>query len=161
MDELLFHPKLVHVPLGLAITVPVIAVGVLIAWWRGWLGTRAWWIVVMLQLMLVAGALVAANSGERDEELVERIVAERFIEAHEELAETFVIGSAVILVLALFGAALPNPRWRQSAAAAATIGMFVVAGLAVRTGSAGGDLVYRHGAGQVLAQGQQEVPVDD
>jgi hypothetical protein len=40
MDTLLFHPKLVHVPMALGVLTPLIAGGLLLAWWRP--GAAAW-----------------------------------------------------------------------------------------------------------------------
>lgn len=37
MDQRFFHPKIVHLPMALAVLIPLIAGGVAIAWWRGWL----------------------------------------------------------------------------------------------------------------------------
>jgi hypothetical protein len=51
----------------------------------------------------------------------------------------------------LVGLALSSRRTGPVAAAAATLGTLVVLGLGYRTGQAGGDLVYRHGAAQAFA----------
>ena len=36
MENLLFHPKVVHIPIALAGLMPLVAGGVLVAWWREW-----------------------------------------------------------------------------------------------------------------------------
>ena len=66
MDSLFFHPRLVHLPIALAVLVPVAAAVVLVPWWRGWLPARAWWLAVALQAALVAsggGQVDAARDG--------------------------------------------------------------------------------------------------
>lgn len=151
MDALFFHPKLVHVPMALGIMMPIIAGGLLLAWWRSWLPRRAWLIVIGFQVLLVGSGVLALRSGEAEEERVERVVAERFIEAHEEAAEAFVGVSAGVLALMLLAGALGSRGSGLPAAAVATLGTLVVLGLGYRTGQAGGDLVYRHGAAQVHA----------
>lgn len=149
MESFLFHPKLVHLPIALAVLMPLIAGGLLLAWWRKWLPARAWVIAVVLQAVLVASGVVALRSGQAEEERVERVVAERFIEEHEEAAEAFVWTSGGVLAVMLLGLALSSRRAGPMAATVATLGTLIVLGLGYRTGQAGGDLVYRHGAAQV------------
>jgi uncharacterized membrane protein len=149
MDSVLFHPKLVHLPIALAILMPWMAGGLLLAWWRQWLPARAWVIAVALQALLVGAGLLALQSGEAEEERVEPFVAEPFLEAHEEAAGAFVWASGGVLGVMLLGLGLASRRPAGLAAAtAATLGTLVVLGLGYRTGQAGGDLVYRHGAAQ-------------
>ena len=50
MDQLFFHPKVVHLPMALAVLMPLVTGGVLFAWWRGWFQRRVW-----------VGRLVAAS----------------------------------------------------------------------------------------------------
>ncbi len=148
MDALFFHPKLVHVPMALGVLMPLVAGGLLLAWWRNWLPGRAWFLAVGLQAILFGSGILALRSGEAEEDRVERVVAERFIEEHEEAAELFVWSSGGILVLMLLAGALGSRRSALPAAAVATVGTLVVLGLGYRTGQAGGSLVYEQGAGQ-------------
>jgi hypothetical protein len=102
----------------------------------------------LLQAALAGSGLVAMNTGETEEERVEEIVPERHIEAHEEAAETFVWASAIVLALMLLPLMLPEGRLRTAAAVGACLGTLLVFGLGVKTGEAGGRLVYEHGAAQ-------------
>ena len=151
MDQLLFHPKVVHLPIALAILMPLVTGGVALAWWRGWVDRRFWVLVLLLQAALAGSGLIAMNTGEAEEERVEEIVPERYIESHEEAAEAFVWASAIVLALMLLPLVLPQGPLRSAAAAAAVLGTLLVFGLGYRTGEAGGRLVYEHGAGQVYA----------
>lgn len=146
MDQLFFHPKVVHLPMALAVLMPLVSAGLLAAWWRGMLPRRAWMMAVALQLVLVGSSVVALRSGEGEEERVERVVAEHLIEAHEDAAEAFVWGAGAILVLQLVAAALRRDETARAAAAVATVGTLLVLLLGYRTGEAGGRLVYQHGA---------------
>ncbi|MCA9639846.1 MAG: hypothetical protein H6718_27305 [Polyangiaceae bacterium] len=146
MDSMLFHPKLVHLPIALAVLMPLVAGGLLIAWWRQWLPGRAWVIAVLLQLLLVGSGVLALQSGEADEERVERVVAETHISAHEHAAKRFVLASAGVLGLMLVGAALSRKRSGLGIAAASVAGTLGVLALGYQTGEAGGRLVYTHGA---------------
>lgn len=151
MDSVLFHPKLVHVPIALAVLMPLVAGGLLFAWWRNWLPSRSWVIAVALQAVLVGSGILALRTGEAEEDRVERVVAERFIEEHEEAAEAFVWASGGVLAVMLLGLALSSRRTGSVAATVATVGTLAVLGLGYRTGQAGGDLVYRQGAAQVYS----------
>lgn len=160
MDQFLFHPKVVHLPIALALLMPLLVGGVALAWWRGWLDRRAWVIVVLLQATLVGSGLVAMNTGEAEEERVEEVVAESHIESHEEAAEAFVWGSAAVLLVTLLPLVLSRGRMHTAAVIGACVGTLVVLGLGYRTGEAGGRLVYQYGAASayVGAAGASTLP---
>lgn len=151
MEQLLFHPKVVHLPIALGILMPLVAMGLLLAWWRGWLPPRAWAVAVLLQALLLGSGVVALRTGEAEEDTVERIVPESALETHEEAAEVFVWASGGVLVLMGLAGVLGTRRTGLPLAAAATVGTLVVLGLGYRTGDAGGALVYQHGAAQAYA----------
>src|SRR5215468_2197991 len=110
MDALLFHPKLVHVPMALSVLMPIIAGALLLAWWRNWLPRRGWFLAMGLQAILLGSGVLALRSGAAEEERVEGVVAERFIEEHEEAAAVFVWASAGVLALMLLAAMLGSRR---------------------------------------------------
>ena len=58
MDTFLFHPKLVHLPIALGVLMPLVAGGLLVAWWRKWLPGRAWVVAIALQAALLSRELV-------------------------------------------------------------------------------------------------------
>ena len=154
MDALFFHPKLVHVPMALALLMPLVAGGLVLAWWRNWLPGRAWAVAVGLQAILLGSGVLAMRSGEAEEDRVKAVVAERFIEQHEEAAEVFVWASGGVLAVMVLAAALAARRWGLPLAAAATLGTLAVLALGYRTGQAGGSLVYEHGAGRAYSGAQ-------
>lgn len=151
MSEIFFHPKVVHIPMALGVLMPLIAGGLLLAWWRQWLPARAWFLAVGLQAALVLSGFAAMRSGEHDEERVEKVVDERYIEEHEEAAEAFVWTGAGVFALMLAAAVFSERRAGLPLAAAAAVGTLGVFGLGYRTGQEGGALVYQHGAAQVYA----------
>ncbi|HSP76928.1 MAG TPA: DUF2231 domain-containing protein [Myxococcaceae bacterium] len=140
------HPAVVHLPLGLAFLLPVVALLLTFALWRGGWPRSVWAVLVVLQLMLVGGGVVALLSGEQEEERVERVVSESVIEQHEEQAEAFVWTAGGVLALAAGVLVMRREGLRRVLTVAVTAGTFVVAGLAVWTGHSGGELVYKHGA---------------
>ncbi|MDQ7008608.1 MAG: hypothetical protein Q9Q40_15410 [Acidobacteriota bacterium] len=146
MESLIFHPKVVHLPIALGVLMPLIAASLALAWWRSFLPKRAWLVAVALQTMLVLSGFVAMRTGEAEEGKVEPIVGESVLEAHEEAAEAFVWTSAAVLLLFVGAAILRREGASLALAVAATIGTLVVFGLGYRTGEAGGSLVYEHGA---------------
>ncbi|HKU39449.1 MAG TPA: hypothetical protein VJR89_14925 [Polyangiales bacterium] len=148
MNALLFHPKLIHLPVALGVLMPLIAGGLLLAWWRGWLPPRAWLMAVALQAILVGPGVVALQSGEAEEERIESFVAEHLIEEHEQRAQAFVGASAAVLVLMLAAAALGSRRPALPTAAAAVLCTLLVSGLDYWAGQTGASLVYQHGAAQ-------------
>ena len=152
METLFFHPKIVHVPMALGILMPLIAGGIAVAWWRKWLPPRAWILTIALQAVLVASGVAAMQSGEVDEDRVERVVPERFVEEHEEVAEVFVWASAACFALMLSALVTAGRAPGLPLAAAAAAGTLLVLGLGYRTGEAGGALVYEHGAAAAYTQ---------
>lgn len=141
------HPALVHLPLGLAAVLPIAALGLALALWKGWLPPRAWVGVVVLQAMLVAGGAMALRTGEADEDRVERTVGEAAIEAHEHAAQRFVLAGGVTLAVAAAGLVFARKPALQRTAWAATAALSLgVLGLGLDVGHKGGTLVYRDGA---------------
>jgi uncharacterized membrane protein len=148
MDQLFFHPKVVHLPIALAVLMPLIAGGVLFAWWRGWFRRRVWVVVLLLQAALVGSGAAAMNTGHREEERVEQAVATEHIEAHERAADSFVWASAAVLFLMAVPLALPEGRARQAVSVGAFLGTLAVFVLGYQVGEAGARLVYQYGAAQ-------------
>jgi uncharacterized membrane protein len=157
--QLPLHPQIVHLPIALAVLMPLVTLGLLVAWLRGALPRRTWWIAVAFQALLVGSGVMALRTGEADEERVEATVPEAAIEAHEEAAETFVVGAAAVLVIGLAGAAIRRDRTAQLLAATMTIGTLAVLALGYRTGEAGGRLVYEHGAAAAYAAPASGAPL--
>jgi uncharacterized membrane protein len=138
------HPLIVHFPIVLALLAPFTAGALFWVIRSGRAPVRAWAAVVALQVAVAGSAWVAVETGEHEEERVERVVAESAIEEHEESAERFLWIAALIVPLAAAGL-LSGPVGiaARGLATAATLG----AALAVAaTGHSGGELVYRHGA---------------
>lgn len=157
MGDMPLHPALVHLPLGLAFLMPLLALGLALAMHKGWLPPRAWIVAVALQAIVVGGAIAAVRTGEQEQERVEKVVAEATIEEHAERGEVFAWAAGVALVMSGVVVALRS-RAKVMAAFVVTGAMVVVAGLAVRVGHAGGQLVFVHGAGAAYATGNPTGP---
>ncbi len=138
------HPAVVHIPIALAVVLPVLIFLSIVLIRRGADVKVAWLPVAVLSFILFSGALLAQRTGESEEEAVEQIVPERYIENHEENAEVFTIVAGVLFVLSLGGLVLNKVgNSVRIATAVASLGLLA---LAFQTGHSGGELVYEHGA---------------
>ena len=149
MSGMPLHPLIVHFPIVLTFLLPI---SVLVALWtirKGTTPRRAWAVPVALAAALSFSAFIAVETGENEEDRVERVVAEPAMHGHEEAAERFLVLSGVLLLVAAAGFL---PRTLGQAArfvtAAGAIGL-VAAG--VQVGHSGGTLVYQHGAASAYA----------
>jgi len=159
--DLPLHPKLVHLPVALAVLLPLLSAVLWVAIVRSWLPLRAWWLGTAAQALLVVSGIVAMQSGEADEERVERVVSEAVIERHEEAAQTFVFASGAVLLLTVLPFVLRRrPRLAAHSIGGVALATLVVLGLGWRVGASGGELVYRHGAAAAFA-GSGAAPVGD
>jgi uncharacterized membrane protein len=153
------HPAVVHFPIALATLLPLFAALVLLAIRSGATPARSWAVIVLMQAILAGSAWLGHETGEEEEERVEKVVDEELIEEHEEAAEWVFYGSLAGLALAAGGLA-PG-----SAGGWLRVGTLVVSlatlGAAVRTGHLGGELVYRHGAANAYVEKAPSVPAGD
>lgn len=150
MSTLPLHPAIVHLPLGLAFVVPLLAIGLLLAHRRRALPRAAFGILVVAQALLVAGGIVAMQLGDRDAKRVEPVAGEAAVETHEERAEAFVWAAGAVLAgtIAILLVPAGAVTVTASVVAAATL---AVAGLALAAGEAGGAIVYQHGGASAFS----------
>ena len=161
MDGLPWHPAVVHVPIGIGMVAPLVALGVAIAVRRGALPHRAWVIVVALQALAFAGGLVAERTGHNEEERVEEIVSEDLIHEHEERGELFVWLAGAALAAGVGSLALPEGTLAVVATAGAVVLSTIAAGVVMSAGHLGGELVYQHGAaGAYVASDPEPHPAE-
>lgn len=144
MSGMPLHPIVVHFPIVLSVLLPISILVALRAIGRGTTARKGWSVPLALAAALALSAFVATETGEDEEDVVERVVAENAIHGHEEAAERFLALSGVLLVVAAAGL-LPGTTGRAArlATAAGALGL-VAAG--VQVGHSGGTLVYREGA---------------
>ena len=145
------HPAIVHFPIALAILIPGLALLGMALISKGFLPVRAWGLVVLLQVLLLGSAWLALETGEDQEERVERVVAERHIEEHEEAAERFLLFAG--LGLLALGAGLLPGRAGTTGRVVGVLAAVAVLAAGVSVGHSGGDLVYKHGAASAYVNG--------
>lgn len=138
------HPAVVHFPVVIGFLLPLIVGVALWAIHRGAHTRRAWSIPVLATLMLATSAWIAVETGEGQEDRVERVVAKQPLANHSELAETFLAVSAGLAAVALAG--LVGGTGGRAARIVTAAGSIAVAVGATVVGHSGGQLVYRFGA---------------
>jgi len=145
------HPAVVHFPIVLAVLLPFVAAGALWAIRRGARPVKAWAIPIATAAALTLSSWVAVETGEREEEKVERVVAKSSLHRHEEQAERFLVLSGILF--AITGARLLGGRPGRAARLGATLGALGLLVLGAQVGHSGGHLVYRDNAANAYTGG--------
>ena len=149
------HPAVVHFPLALAFVAPALAVLGVVLVAKGAKPLQGWSPVVLATVFLLAGAIVAVETGEDQEERVEEIVPEAPLELHEERAELVRNVAAVALVLSALGLLGGRKGWiARGLAGAALLGVLAAAWV---TGKTGGELVILPGADHRLGAARDDI----
>ena len=143
------HPLVVHFPVVLAVLLPIAIVVALVAIRKGAASRRVWSVPAAIAAALALSAWVATESGESQEERVERVVAENALNVHEEAAERFLVLSGVLALVAIAG--LARGTVGRAARIVTAVGAVGVLGAGVQVGHSGGLLVYREGAASAYA----------
>jgi uncharacterized membrane protein len=138
------HPLVVHFPVVLVVLLPISIGIVLWAIRKGATARKVWAVPLALAATLALSAWVATETGESQEDKVERVVARGALHGHEEAAERFLVLSGVLALVVAAGLA-PGlvGRAARFVSAVGAVGL-VAAG--VQVGHSGGLLVYRDGA---------------
>ena len=159
MNTLPLHPAIVHVPLGLAVVMPLLLGAMVLAIVTGRLPARIWLLALLLQGVLLGAAGLALRTGEQDEDRVEARAGESAVEAHERAAQGFTVAAGATFIAAAIALVLRNRRrpflFAGATSVALSVGMLV---LAVEAGSRGGALVH---AAPGMARGGEVQPGND
>jgi len=155
MNALPLHPLLVHLPLVMALGSPLLLLFFLQRGGRGRAPSWAW--LVSYHALLAFSSLAAMLVGEKEEEIIQAVVAHDLIESHEQMGNLLTWGSFLALaILALLG---HFKRARPLAWLALPI-CLVLAGLAMRAGHSGAELVYTHGAAAAYVEDQRRTATE-
>ncbi len=148
------HPLVIHLPLALSLILPILVVAFAIFIKKNKMVDSSWTIIVGLQVLLTVSGYIALETGETDEDRVEKIVEHKLIHEHEEAAEMFVGSTVIALVLGITLMFLKQELQFKLRMVVALMTL-VSAGLGFSTGKKGGELVYHHGAAD--AYGKDEL----
>jgi hypothetical protein len=138
------HPAIVHLPIAIAVLLPLFALGALWAIHKGVRSMWAWGVPVSLLSLLLLSGLAAKQTGGADGERMEHVVGEQAVESHEEAAEGFIVATGAVLALALVGFA--RARVGTIARGVTAAGTIALLGLGYNVGHSGGAMVYRDGS---------------
>lgn len=140
------HPAIVHLPIGIAIVMPILTLLATIAIQRHWFTRKIWFIVTLGHLVILGTGFVALQTGENEENKVEPYVTESQIHFHEEKAEVFLWASGLTLAMSIAALAIRSSRFVVAARIVTIMLAFSTTVLALDAGRSGGELVYKYGA---------------
>jgi uncharacterized membrane protein len=143
------HPAIVHFPVVLVFLLPISAAVAIWTIRKGSRATRAWMVPLAIAAALSFTSWLSVQTGENQDERVERVVQEQALDTHEEAAEAFLTGSIVVLLVTGAGL-IRGPIGKISRVATAVAAVGLVAGGAY-VGHTGGQLVYKYGAASAYA----------
>lgn len=145
------HPALVHIPIALAMLMPLLSVLALLMIRWNLYPARTWGTIVLLQALLLGSGWIAASAGGREEDRVEKVVDHDLIEEHEHAAGRFLVGAGVVLVISAAG--LLSGTAGIAGRVATVVGSVALLGMSGAVGHSGGELVYKHGAASAYIEG--------
>jgi hypothetical protein len=151
---------MVHFPIVLMTLLPVVAGVALWVIRRGAKPTKAWLVPMALAAALSFSAWLSVETGEQEEDRVEKVVSEAAIDTHAVAAERFLLLTVAMAGLAAVG--LFNNRLGSVARGASVVAAAGLVFSGYQVGHSGGELVYQHGAASayVGSAGSGEVPSD-
>ena len=138
------HPLIVHLPIAMTVLLPLFGLGALIAIRRGARVVPVWGLATAMIALTLGSGLLAKETGEDEEDAVEKVVAEESIKTHEEAADAFTLATGVVLVIA--GVGFVRGSVGSTARGVAAAGTLAVLYMGYNVGHTGGQLVYRDGA---------------
>jgi len=142
-----FHPMIVHFPIVIAIGLPLIMIAVIMLIKKSEHHRNSWRVIFALCFILSVFSFVAHNAGENEEEKVEKIISEATIEKHAEVADIFTWATLLPLVFS----GLLMFKNQTPLKVGAVLSALLVAGLVIKVGHAGAELVYKHNAGRIYS----------
>jgi len=143
--ELPLHPGLVHLPIGLAFALPLLALAVSFGIIRAWFPRNTWVLIVALAALQVGTALVAREAGEKEAHRIGKAMPKGAIHEHVLAANFFTGWSVALLVLAAGALALRKEKPFRAATMTAAVLFFFPLATGLRTGYLGGKLVFLDG----------------
>lgn len=145
------HPFMVHFPMALSFLMPFLVLVFAVLIKKRKMDSKAWIIIIGLQLMTTVTGYIALETGEDEEHKVAKVVSKSLIHEHEEAAEIFVSSTVMALVLGI-AVFFVKEELQFKIQLIITLLSFGSTFLAYRTGFMGGELVYVHGAARAYGE---------
>jgi uncharacterized membrane protein len=139
------HPQLVHLPLVLSFVMPILSL--VFVWFlkTNKMHKNAWIILVGFQICIVATAYISLETGETEEDKVERLVGKKNLHSHEEKAEIFV-ATAVLSLSLLIVTYFIKAQFQFYAQLLTVLSLVITSITAYGAGQSGFKLVYQFAA---------------
>lgn len=150
------HPMIVHFPMALTFIMPILIIVFAYMIKINKMTPKGWLVIVGLQLAVVVSGYVSLETGETEEHTVEKVLSKDLIHDHEEAAEIFV-GSTVLALVLSIGVFFIRKEFQLPIKLGIAVVGLVSCYLAYKTGSLGGELVYKHGAASAYVK-EENVP---
>ena len=153
------HPITTHLPIALALVIPVIMLVMLVSIKKGWWPARVWFIAVVLQAMALGGVYIAQDTGGDDagvviEKLGEEPIKE-FIHEHAVWSDRLYWTLAGGLAVSFLAFCFPGVCAFRLISLVVAVGAFVPT---YYTGHLGGELAYNHGAAAAFVTPEAQAP---
>lgn len=139
------HPMIVHFPVAFTFIFPILVIVFAYMIKINKMTPKGWLVIVGLQLAVVITGYVSLETGETEEHTVEKVVSKDLIHDHEEAAEIFV-GSTVLALVLSIGVFFIRKEFQFPIKIGIAVIGLVSCYLGYKTGTLGGELVYKHGA---------------
>lgn len=139
METVLSHPATVHVPLALAVLIPIAFV---LAWWateKNWLPENFGWVFVGLAALVLGSSAFAFITGEQSK--VMSAAKPELLASHEQRAQVFCAVWVVILFIAGLTQSIGKSRALGSRGVLLLL-LILQAVLGVQLGRLGGQIVF-------------------
>lgn len=140
-----FHPVIVHIPLVISLIMPILVLIFAVMIKLNKLSPRGWLVIIGFQLMTTISGYVALESGEIEEDIVEKIVDKKYINEHENAAEIYV-GSTVLVLVFCIAVFFISEKLQLKMQILIALLAIASSALGYRAGKYGGELVYKYGA---------------
>lgn len=144
----LTHPFLIHIPLGIMWLLPIL---IILAINSNHQYTRLWLSVMAATLLMALFSYLAVYTGEMGEHILEGKINKEALEEHEEAGELFALLCYILFGLSIVAYFLKEKLQKILQYLTLALACFIIlAGM--HAGSHGGDLVYKHGAAELLKE---------
>lgn len=145
------HPFMAHIPLVLALFLPVVLFTSVVFIMKKNVNPRIWLIPVAVQVLVVVFSYIALETGEAQEDAVLEFVARPFLQQHENFAEIF-SGLGVILLGLMVVVLFVAENLAKNLRLVTSLLSFIPLAAGLYAGRLGGAIAYTHGGAEAYYQ---------
>lgn len=149
------HPFMAHIPLVLALCLPIVIISSIVFIMKKKISPRFWWVPVIMQISIVVFSYIALETGEDQEDTVLQFVAKPFVQQHENAAEIF-SGLGVILLGLMAVVLFVGESLARNLRFLTAVLSFIPLAAGLYAGRLGGAIAYTHGGAEAYYQVEGE-----